>query len=86
MRRDHLSEAVVVTNNPLCDHTPYGCEKILSQLLPAGTNWRCTYATMTGRSATGAPTPETKRRSHEGDLDLRPGRPARQPRGRTQRP
>ncbi|MFY1623586.1 DddA-like double-stranded DNA deaminase toxin [Micromonospora sp. WMMD735] len=37
MRRDHLTEATVVTNNPPCDYTPYGCEKILSRLLPAGT-------------------------------------------------
>ncbi|MFI7025725.1 DddA-like double-stranded DNA deaminase toxin [Micromonospora sp. NPDC049900] len=36
MRRDHLARAAVVTNNPPCDYTPYGCEKILSRLLPAG--------------------------------------------------
>jgi hypothetical protein len=27
----------VQTNNPPCDYEPYGCEKILSRLLPAGT-------------------------------------------------
>ncbi|WP_434742726.1 DUF6244 family protein [Micromonospora sp. SH-82] len=37
MRREHLTDAAVVTNNPPCDYTPYGCEKILSRLLPAGT-------------------------------------------------
>ncbi|MEV0006322.1 DddA-like double-stranded DNA deaminase toxin [Micromonospora sp. NPDC050980] len=36
MRRDHITQAAVVTNNPPCDYTPYGCEKILSRLLPAG--------------------------------------------------
>ncbi|MGW4502854.1 DddA-like double-stranded DNA deaminase toxin [Micromonospora sp. NPDC004336] len=36
MRRDHINRAAVVTNNPPCDYTPYGCEKILSRLLPAG--------------------------------------------------
>ncbi|MEU5554159.1 DddA-like double-stranded DNA deaminase toxin [Micromonospora sp. NPDC047793] len=36
MRRDHVTQAAVVTNNPPCDYTPYGCEKILSRLLPAG--------------------------------------------------
>ncbi|SCL35866.1 DddA-like double-stranded DNA deaminase toxin [Micromonospora aurantiaca (nom. illeg.)] len=36
MRREHVTHAAVVTNNPPCDYTPYGCEKILSRLLPAG--------------------------------------------------
>jgi hypothetical protein len=36
MRREHVSEASVLTNNPPCDYEPYGCEKILSRLLPAG--------------------------------------------------
>ncbi|WP_231933490.1 DddA-like double-stranded DNA deaminase toxin [Micromonospora coxensis] len=36
MRRDRATHATVVTNNPPCDYTPYGCEKILSRLLPAG--------------------------------------------------
>ncbi|GAA0405595.1 hypothetical protein GCM10009541_56030 [Micromonospora gifhornensis] len=36
MRREHVTRAAVVTNNPPCDYTPYGCEKILSRLLPAG--------------------------------------------------
>ncbi|WFE51227.1 SCP1.201-like deaminase [Micromonospora sp. WMMD1155] len=36
MRRDHITQAAVVTNNAPCDYTPYGCEKILSRLLPVG--------------------------------------------------
>ncbi|BCJ64783.1 hypothetical protein GCM10009779_40720 [Polymorphospora rubra] len=31
MRRDHITDAAVLTNNQ-----PYGCERILPQLLPAG--------------------------------------------------
>ncbi|MFG1955926.1 DddA-like double-stranded DNA deaminase toxin [Micromonospora sp. NPDC048830] len=36
MRREQVMHAVVLTNNPPCDYEPYGCEKILSRLLPAG--------------------------------------------------
>ncbi|MEH0974040.1 DddA-like double-stranded DNA deaminase toxin [Micromonospora sp. CPCC 205546] len=36
MRRDQVMHAEVLTNNPPCDYEPYGCEKILSRLLPAG--------------------------------------------------
>lgn len=36
MRRDHITDAVVLTNNPPCEYQPYGCERILPQLLPAG--------------------------------------------------
>ncbi|MEV6710272.1 hypothetical protein [Micromonospora wenchangensis] len=32
MRRDHLSEALVVTNHPLCDHTP---QRLREDPLPA---------------------------------------------------
>lgn len=36
MRRERVTHAAVITNNPPCDYTPYGCEKILPRLLPAG--------------------------------------------------
>jgi hypothetical protein len=35
MRREQITHAVVLTNNPPCDYDPYGCEKILPRLLPA---------------------------------------------------
>jgi hypothetical protein len=36
MRREQVTQAVVLINNPPCDYEPYGCEKILSRLLPIG--------------------------------------------------
>ncbi|MCX4469413.1 hypothetical protein OOK41_03670 [Micromonospora sp. NBC_01655] len=36
MRREQATYAVVLTNNAPCDYEPYGCERILSRLLPSG--------------------------------------------------
>jgi hypothetical protein len=36
MRREQVTEAAVLANNPPCEYEPYGCERILSRLLPVG--------------------------------------------------
>ncbi|MEU4383455.1 DddA-like double-stranded DNA deaminase toxin [Micromonospora echinofusca] len=86
MRRDHINRAAVVTNNPPATTPPTAARRSSPGCCRPARSWPSTYATMTVRYAIGVPTPETERRSHEGDLDLRPRRPARQSRGRTDRP